>query len=314
MTSTYLIYILPFFFTLFLLFKLYYSTQPTTTKNPPPSPPKLPIIGNIHQLGPLLHRSFFSLSQRYGGRHLMLLHIGSVPSLVVSSAAAAHEIMQTHDLIFATRPPIEMHKTIFYDLKEISAAPYGEYFRQAKKLMILNFLSSKKVQTFSRVREEQIANILRKITKSSESNKAVNLSDLLSEHSNGVSYRSTFGKKYDEETREKMKKVVDKVLEIFSQFYYADSIPQLGWIDQISGANAKVKAVAKDLDEFMEAAVEERLASQKTGDQDLGEGVEPFIDALFRIQKDGVLEGISFDREHVKALLMVQFSRLFYNT
>ncbi|KAI3759444.1 hypothetical protein L6452_07270 [Arctium lappa] len=301
MMMSYLIYILPFFFTFFYLFK---STQPTTTTNPPPSPPKLPIIGNLHQLGPLIHRSFSSLSQRYGGGHLMLLHLGSAPSLVVSSAAAAQEIMQTHDLIFSTRPPIQMHKTLFYDLKEIAAAPYGEYWRQAKKLIILNFLSSKKVQTFSRVREEEIAITISKVAKISESNKAVNLGDLLFEFSNGVSCRATFGKKYDKESGKKLKRVVSKMFEILPHFFYADLIPQLAWIDQISGANGKVEAVAKDVDEFMEVAIEERLAGRKqTDDHEVGEGVEPFIDALLRIQKDGV-DGISFNRDNVKALLL----------
>nr|DAD20059.1 TPA_asm: hypothetical protein HUJ06_021522 [Nelumbo nucifera] len=47
----------------------------------PPSPPRIPIIGNFHQLGALPHRSLKALSQKFGP--LMLLHLGSVPVLVV---------------------------------------------------------------------------------------------------------------------------------------------------------------------------------------------------------------------------------------
>ena len=299
-----MIYILPFFFTLFLLWKLYYTSTTTTAKNPPPSPPKLPIIGNLHQLGPLIHRSFASLSDRYGGRHLMLLHLGSIPTLVVSSAAAAHEIMQTHDLIFATRPPIQIYNTLFYNLKEISAAPYGEYWRQAKKLMMINLLSTTKVQKLTTLRNEEVAVTLRKI---SESRNALNLRDLLFEHSNAVACRTTFGKKYDSN---KLKKVMSSLLVVLTHFYYADSIPQLGWIDRVTGANGKVEAVAKEIDELMETAVEERVAET---DGVIGEGegegveVEPLIDALLRAQKHGV-DGISFDRDALKALLSVKYS------
>lgn len=91
------------------------------------------------------------------------------------------------------------------------------------------------------------------------------------------------------------------LLEVLTHFYFADTIPQLAWIDQISGANGKAENVAKYLDEFLEAAIEERLA--KT-DHEVREGVEPFIDALLRIQKHEVND-FSFDRDTVKALLLV---------
>ncbi|KAL0382012.1 UNVERIFIED_CONTAM: cytochrome [Sesamum calycinum] len=116
--------LLPFiFFTIFLIRKWFSSPKPS--KNLPPSPPKLPIIGNLHQLGLNPHRILHSLALKYGP--LMLLHLGSVPLLVVSSADAAREILKTHDPIFSNRPRSSVASGI-YDCKDIAFSPYGRKY------------------------------------------------------------------------------------------------------------------------------------------------------------------------------------------
>lgn len=77
-------------------------------KKIPPSPVKLPVIGNLHQLGSLPHRNLHYLSKKHGP--LMLLHFGSIPVLIASSADTAREIMRTHDDIFASRPEYKVFK------------------------------------------------------------------------------------------------------------------------------------------------------------------------------------------------------------
>ncbi|CAL9030840.1 unnamed protein product [Prunus brigantina] len=59
----------------------------------------------------------------------MLLHFGSVPALVVSSAEAAREILKTHDLTFSDRPKSTIFEKLLYNYKDVSTAPYGEYWR-----------------------------------------------------------------------------------------------------------------------------------------------------------------------------------------
>jgi hypothetical protein len=108
-------------FTLIFLFKWWSSS---TKKNSPPLPLKLPIVGNLHQLGSQPHHSLRSLAQRHGP--LMLLYFGSVPILVALFTDAAHEIMKTRDLIFANRHKSSMFEKLLNNYKDVAAAPYGE--------------------------------------------------------------------------------------------------------------------------------------------------------------------------------------------
>ena len=116
---------------LFLIYKT--LKNPTAGKNPPPSPPSLPVIGNIDQLGPHPHRDLQTLS-RIHGPELMLLRLGSVPFVVVSSADAAREIMKANELAFLSRPRSISAEKLLYNYGDIGSAPYSEYWRQAKSV------------------------------------------------------------------------------------------------------------------------------------------------------------------------------------
>ncbi|WZZ42954.1 hypothetical protein YC2023_039213 [Brassica napus] len=62
----------------------------------PPSPPSLPIIGQLHLLlSVLIHRSLQKLSSKYGSN--LYLRIFGFPIVLVSSASVAYEIFRAHD-------------------------------------------------------------------------------------------------------------------------------------------------------------------------------------------------------------------------
>ncbi|OMO90115.1 Cytochrome P450 [Corchorus olitorius] len=93
-----IIFLFPFLLALFLLLK----KSNKEANQVLPSPPRLPILGNLHQLGSLPHSSLCQLSRKHGP--LMLLHLGRKPVIVVSSADAAREILKVNDLACCSRP------------------------------------------------------------------------------------------------------------------------------------------------------------------------------------------------------------------
>lgn len=88
-----------------LLFLLLLSKPTSQAEGLPQNPPRLPLIGNLHQLDSSApHLPLWKLSKIHGP--LMSLKLGTIPALVVSSAGMAREIIKNHDPEFSARPPL----------------------------------------------------------------------------------------------------------------------------------------------------------------------------------------------------------------
>lgn len=132
--------------------------------NLPPGPWKLPLIGNLHQLmlSPLPHHTFRDLSKKHGP--LMHLQLGEVSAVVISSPKVAEQVMKTHDLIFADRSEILAAKILSYDCTNVAFSPCGNYWRQLRRIFVLELLSAKQVRSFRSLREEEISNLIQSIS------------------------------------------------------------------------------------------------------------------------------------------------------
>ncbi|KAM2274844.1 cytochrome P450 736A117-like [Malus sylvestris] len=300
----------PFSFKYFLLVAIFliliYKWSFTSTPNSsPPSPRKLPVIGNLHQLGLYPHRSLGALAQRHGP--LMMLHFGSMPVLVVSSAEAASEVMKTHDITFSDRPKITFFKKLLYDFKDVASAPYGEYWRQVKSICVLHLLSSKKVRSFRAVREEEAKSMINNIMKQSKSttSSVFNLSDIFLTVTNDVICRITVGTKYNDgrEDRKMFKGLSVEFAEIMSRINIGDYVPWLSWFSRLNGLDAKQDDLAKRYDDFLETAVQEHM----DGDHVKNEDEKDLVDVLLSLQKANVL-AIPIDLVCIKAITLDVFT------
>ncbi|KAL2470120.1 Cytochrome [Abeliophyllum distichum] len=293
----------PLFLLTVLLIKKWLNPQKALV-NHPPSPPKLPIIGNLHQIGLNPHRTLQSLAQKHGP--LMLLHLGNVPLLVVSSAEAAREIMKTHDPIFSNRPKSSVASGI-YECKDIAFSPYGEYWRQVKSICVYQLLSNRKVQSFKNVREEEIALMVEKIKQSCLANATINLGEIFASLTNDVICRVALGRKYsDGEGGKKFKEVLETLGELLGAFDVGEFIPWLVWMKYINGMDSKVKKVAKDLDEFLQSVVQMHI-DDKRREWGNDEHRQDFVDVLLEIQKKNE-KGFFLDGISIKALILDMFA------
>ncbi|KAJ1417602.1 Cytochrome P450 [Sesbania bispinosa] len=228
-----------------------------------------------------------------------------VPVLVVSSADAASMVMKTHDLVFCDRPQRKILDILLYGSKDVASAPYGEYWRQVRSVIVLHLLSNKRVQSFRSVREEETSRMMEKIKESLP----VNLSELCSEVTNDIICRVALGKRYREEGGRKFQHLLLEFIELAGSISIGDYIPWLDWLTKVNGTYGRAERVTKHLDEFIDEVIEEhincRSRNSKDGHVDIdSEDHNDFVDVLLSIQKTNAT-GFPIDRTSIKALILV---------
>ncbi|KDP28121.1 hypothetical protein JCGZ_13892 [Jatropha curcas] len=127
----------------------------------------------------------------------MLLRLGYVPTLVVSSVEMVKEITNNHDVIFADRPSLTGVGIVLNGCLDMAFGPYCDYSREVKKLCVLQLLSHKRVQQFHFIREEEVEKIVERIQRVNGA--PINLSDMFTSLAHNILSRSAFGSLYEDQ-------------------------------------------------------------------------------------------------------------------
>ncbi|KAG8388528.1 hypothetical protein BUALT_Bualt02G0134900 [Buddleja alternifolia] len=289
-------FIIPLFLFLLMTYKI---LDMVTTSRLPPGPKKLPIIGNLHQLGKLPHRSLKNLSKIYGD--LMFLQLGSVPTLVVSSADMAREIFKTHDRIFSGRPPLYAAKKLTYNFRSIAFAPYGDLWRETRKVLVLELMTVKKVQSFEGIRDQVVTLMMDRIAQATNH---IDLSAFALSLSNHVVCSVAFGRKGGVDGEKdgnttKFHEILHETQNLLGEFNVADYFPKLAWVNKFNGIDKRLDKNFQDLDTLFEKVIEEHLDPKRPKSHH-----KDMVDVLLEIQKDPN-QAITLKNEHIKAVLLV---------
>ncbi|XP_028799678.1 cytochrome P450 71D10-like [Neltuma alba] len=282
---------------LFMIHRLSSSSK-KSLKTLPPGPWKLPLIGNLHQIGSLPHRSLRDLANKYGP--LMHLQLGQMPHVIVSSPEIAKEVMKTHDVIFSNRPKIVASETLAYNSTDIAFSPYGNYWRQLRKICTLELLSAKRVREFRRIREEEVSGLVKHISEH-EVGSLMNLTKKIYPLTNSIVARAAFGRK----TRnvEEILSTMAYVVQLASGLSISDLFPSLEFLRVIGGTKAKAEKVRKDVDGALNNIIIDHL---EKNDGHMEEVDEDLVDVLLKIQKENDLE-IPLTLDNIKAVVLDLF-------
>ncbi|GLT56028.1 hypothetical protein SLA2020_291010 [Shorea laevis] len=267
--------------------------------NPAPGPKPWPIIGNLNLIGPLPHRSLHALSQKYGP--LMQLRFGSFPVVVGSSVEMAKVFLKTHDVVFAARPKTAAGKYTTYNYSDITWSPYGPYWRQARKMCLMELFSARRLESYEYIRKEEMKLLLKGLYNSFGT--PIMLKDHLSNVSLNVISRMVLGKKYTEGTGEneivtpkEFKEMLDELFLLNGVLDIGDSIPWLSFLD-LQGYIKRMKVLSKKFDRFLEHVLDEHNA-RRIGVENYA--AKDMVDVLLQLADDPTLE-VKLERHGVKA-------------
>lgn len=248
----------------------------------PPGPWNLPVIGSLHHLAStkLAHRALLRLSRRHGP--VMLLRLGEVPTVIVSTPEAAMEVLKTNDLACATRPSGPTLDVFSCGGKGLVFAPYGEYWRQMRKVCVVELLSTRQVRRMESIKQEEVAYLVESVA--AAANSVVNLGKALSKLTSNITARAAFGGACPQQ--EAYLRELHVMAMLLGGFSVVDLFPSSRLVRWLSGAERGIRRsharVLRILGDIIEERMEKKPSASARDDEDL-------LDVLLRLQKEDTL-------------------------
>ncbi|CAO2191344.1 unnamed protein product [Urochloa humidicola] len=203
----------------------------------PPGPRRLPIIGNLHNIGKnnLPHRAFASLADRYGP--LISIRLGGVPAVVASSDAAAREILHRHNGDLAGRGSMDVWHACGHHAHSIIALPPRRKWRAMRKLCTEELFAPRRLagDDLRAAREEQARELARAVSAAAAgdggSPTPMAVARAVFPRVAGVLWRSMFSEELDPATARELGDVVREAVVVAGAPNLSDYFPTLAAAD-----------------------------------------------------------------------------------
>nr|AGO03797.1 cytochrome P450-like protein [Tanacetum cinerariifolium]AXL93714.1 Cytochrome P450 [Tanacetum cinerariifolium] len=298
-----------FLFVLVIAFMILNKMRVNRSKHnaPPRAKGAWPIIGHLHLVAGSRPRQHVlgDWADKYGP--IFTIKLGFHQALVVSSTEIAKECFTTNDKVFASRPKAKAVEIMGYNYAMFGLAPYGDYWRQERKIITLEVLSPRRVEMLGHVRESEIRASLKDIHVAWENNKENEGSNMVKVDMKqwfgtlvlNIVVRVISGKRFpaNDEEGVHFQNVLRKNVVLMGAFVASDYIPYIDRFD-LGGYQKEMKLVWKELDDIMEGWLQERRREMESGQQ--LERNQAFMDVLISSLQGAPKEDFSdFDHDTV---------------
>ena len=285
-------------------FKFLLQTR-TKHKNLPPSPPSLPILGHLHLIKKPLHRTFHHFSQKYG--NIFSLQFGTQLVVIVSSPSAVEECFTKNDVVLANRPRLLTSKHFGYNYTTLTAASYGDHWRNLRRISALEIFSTNRLNMFLGIRRDEVKHLLCKLSRNSCQGFAkVELKSMFLELTFNIIMRMVAGKRYygedvkDEEEARQFKGIMKEMVEAGGASNVQELVPLLRWIDH-GRLEKRLKKLANKTDAFLQGLIDEKRSKEEKGNT--------MIDHLLSLQNS---QPEYYTDQIIKGLILVSVCHFFF--
>ncbi|KAK1436617.1 hypothetical protein QVD17_02399 [Tagetes erecta] len=232
---------------------------------PPTVFPSIPLIGHLYLLKPPAHRTLAKISAKYGP--ILLLKFGFRRVLLISSPSAAEECFTKNDIIFANRPLMLFGKIIGVNYTSLAWSPYGDNWRNLRRIASIEILSIHRLNQFHYIRVEEIRLLIRKLLTISS---PVTVKSVLYELTLNVMMRMISGKRYfggvDKELEAEGKvfrDILDETFILAGAANIGDYLPILSWLG-VNSLEKRLITLQEKRDVFFQGLIEQLRKSKGT--------------------------------------------------
>lgn len=278
------------------------NIKPSRDSKPPEPSGGWPIIGHLHLLGAsqLPHITLANLADKYGP--VFTIRIGVHPTLVVSSQELAKECFTRYDQAISNRPKFIGAEILGWNYLSFGFAPYGDYWREIRKLTMSELLSNSRLEQLRHIRESEVESFFKEIykkwTKRSLENGqndsvSVEMKQWIGDINLNVSLRMVVGKRYsnDEKEARRCQKAIREFFRLTGLFLVGDALPFLRWLD-LGGHEKAMREAQKELECLAEEWLVEHRSRRESGEFN---GEKDFMDVMMSILESSDFPGYDAD-------------------
>ncbi|KAK1427361.1 hypothetical protein QVD17_16044 [Tagetes erecta] len=282
------------------------SNTKSTEREVPEPDGAWPIIGHLYILGrsdQLLHRTLGAMADKYGPA--FNIRLGTRPAFVISSWEVAKECFTVNDKAVSSRPQTVSVKHMSYNGAMLAFAPYTPFWREMRKIVILELLSNRRIEMMKDVRSLEInfgiKELFRRWDENSKQPVVVALDKWLEHMMLSMIVMMVAGKRYlgdgcDGEEAERCHKAIIEFFRLSGVFVVSDVIPSLRWLD-LPGYEKQMKKTAKDFDIVLGGWLDEHRQKRKLDLERNRDGVKDFIDVMLSLEDEGKLSNMEHDSD-----------------
>ncbi|KAF3620746.1 putative beta-amylase 8-like [Capsicum annuum] len=180
--------------------------------------------------------------------------------------------MKIGDTMLSHRPELLVAKTIAYNGKDITFAPYGDYWRQMRKICTLEILRTRRFRSNYPLMYEEISRLVKTIKESSAKGTPIDVYECFNSITCAIICRASIGKACKDQ--DSLISTINKITLLVGHFNISDLFPSLGFLNRfITGSNQKLPKMHHELfDHLLEEIVtehEESIRKNNVDEEDL---------------------------------------------